>query len=68
LQAPWALVTIFGSISQIPATIAKLRTNTGMINAIYDFDDFGRFKPYLGAGVGLVQGEIDLAAQDFLWS
>ena len=56
----------FGSISQIPATIAKLRTNTGMINAIYDFDDFGRFKPYLGAGLGLVEGKIDLAAQDFL--
>jgi len=58
--------TDFGSISQIPATLAKLRTNTGMLNVIHDFDDLGKFKPYLGAGIGLAQGKIDLAAQDFL--
>ena len=61
-----SLWTDFGSISQIPATIAKLRTNTAMLNAIYDFDDFGRWEPYIGAGLGLVQGDIDLAAQDYL--
>jgi len=61
-----SLWTDFGSISQIPATIAKLRTNTGMINAIYDFDDFGRWEPYVGAGIGIVQAKADLAAQDFL--
>ena len=58
--------TDFGSISQLPGTIAKLRTNTGMINAIYDFEGFDRWAPYLGAGVGMVQGKIDLAAQDYL--
>jgi len=61
-----SLFTDFGSISQIPSTAAKLRTNTAMLNALYDFDDFGRWSPYVGAGVGLVQGKIDIAAQDFL--
>ncbi|MDA8708239.1 OmpA family protein [Hellea sp.] len=62
----FSLFTDLGSISQIPATSAKLRTNTAMINAIYDFDQFGKWEPYLGAGIGLVQGQLDLAAQDFL--
>ena len=61
-----SLWTDFGSISQIPGTIAKLRTNTAMVNAIYDFDEFGRWEPYVGAGVGLVQGKVSVAAQDFL--
>lgn len=60
------LWTDFGSISQIPSTGAKIRTNTGMINAIYDFDDFGRWEPYLGAGIGLVQAKANLIAQDYL--
>jgi len=60
------LFTDLGSISQIPGTIAKLRTNTAMVNAIYDFDEFGNWKPYVGAGLGLVESKIDLAAQDFL--
>ena len=58
--------TDFGSISQIPSSFAKLRTNTAMLNAIYDFDDFGRWAPYLGAGVGLVNAKANFAAQDFL--
>jgi len=61
-----SLWTDMGSISQIPATSAKLRTNTAMLNAIYDFDDLGRFKPYVGAGVGLVNARANLVAQDFL--
>ena len=61
-----SLWTDLGSISQIPATSGKLRTNTAMINAIYDFDNFGRWEPYVGAGVGLVQGKVNLVAQDFL--
>lgn len=60
------LWTDFGSISQIPSTSAKLRTNTAMLNAIYDFDDFGRWEPYVGAGIGLVEGKANLVAQDFL--
>ena len=61
-----ALWTDFGSISQVPSTSAKLRTNSVMLNAIYDFDDFGRWEPYVGAGVGFVQAQANLVAQDFL--
>ena len=67
-----SLFTDLGSISQIPSTFAKLRTNTGMINAIYDFDFDGvgglgeRFEPYVGAGVGIVDAKANLSAHDFL--
>ena len=60
------LWTDLGAISQIPSTSAKLRTNTAMLNAIYDFDDFGRWEPYVGAGIGFVQAKANLVAQDFL--
>jgi len=59
------LWTDLGSISQLPNTSAKLRTNTLMLNAIYDFDDFGSWEPYVGAGLGLVKAQADLAAHDF---
>lgn len=60
------LWTDFGSISQVPSTSAKLRTNTAMLNAIYDFDDFGKWAPYVGVGLGLVQAQADVVAHDFL--
>jgi OOP family OmpA-OmpF porin len=59
------LWTDFGSISQIPSSAAKLRTNTLMLNALYDFDGFGKWEPYVGAGLGLVQGKVNLTAHDF---
>ena len=55
----------FGSISQIDQSFAKLRTDALMVNAIYDFDDFGKFAPYVGAGVGIVRGDATVAAHDF---
>ncbi|MDA8708241.1 outer membrane beta-barrel protein, partial [Hellea sp.] len=67
-----SLFTDLGSISQIPSSSAKLRTNTGMINALYDFNFDGlgglgeRFEPYVGAGVGIVNAKANLVAQDFL--
>ena len=61
-----SLWTDFGTISQIPSSYAKLRTNTAMLNALYDFDDFGRWAPYVGAGIGIVQGKADLSSHDFL--
>ena len=61
-----SLWTDLGSISQIPSTSAKLRTSTLMLNALYDFDDFGRWEPYVGAGLGLVRAKADLDAHDFL--
>ena len=59
------LFTDFGAISEVPNSFAKLRTNSLMINALYDFDDFGRWEPYVGAGIGLVQGDASISAHDF---
>ena len=59
------LSTSFGSISQTPNSSAKLLTETLMINALYDFSDFGKLQPYVGAGVGLVRGKGEFAATDF---
>ncbi len=61
-----SLWTDFGSISGIPSTSAKLRTNSLMLNALYDFSDFGRWQPYVGAGLGLVQGRGRFEAHDYL--
>ena len=54
-----------GAISQLPNTSAKLQTRTAFINAIYDFSDFGRWEPYVGAGLGIVHGASTLTAHDF---
>ena len=59
------LLNDYGLVSQAPSSSAKLRTDAVMVNAIYDFDDFGKFAPYVGAGVGLVNGEATLQASDF---
>jgi len=55
----------YGAISQTPASFAKLRTDAVMLNAIYDFDDFGKWAPYIGAGVGIVRGDATFTAHDF---
>ena len=60
------LWTDLGSISQTPNSSAKLRTESIMVNGIYDFDDFGRWAPYVGAGVGLIKAKANLVAHDFL--
>ena len=54
-----------GAISQTPSSFAKLRTDALMLNAIYDFSDFGRWEPYIGAGIGLVQVDASVSAHDF---
>ena len=59
------LFTNLGAVSQYPSSSAKLETRTGFINAIYDFDDFGRWEPYIGAGVGVVRGNFTGTAHDF---
>ena len=55
----------FGAISQQPSSAAKLRTDALMINALYDFDDFGKFAPYIGAGVGIVRSDASVFSHDF---
>jgi opacity protein-like surface antigen len=60
-----SLNSSLGSISQTPGSKASLLTETVMLNALYDFDDFGNWQPYVGAGVGLVKGKANLSAHDF---
>jgi opacity protein-like surface antigen/outer membrane protein OmpA-like peptidoglycan-associated protein len=55
----------YGAITQTPASFAKLRTDALMLNAIYDFSDFDRWQPYIGAGLGIIRGDASLAAHDF---
>ena len=60
------LFTDLGAIAQQPDSFAKLRTDALMLNAIYDFSDFDRWSPYVGAGVGIVRGDATAVAHDFL--
>ena len=50
-----------GAIGDTPNTGADIRITAGMMNVLYDFNDFNDFKPYIGAGVGIGIG--DLSAQ-----
>ena len=52
-------------IQQLPSTSSDFRTYSAMLNAIYDFDDFGRWEPYIGAGIGFVRGTLSAQAHDF---
>ncbi len=54
-----------GAISQASNTSSDLRLTTGMLNAIYDFQDFGAWKPYLGAGVGLATANLSAQSHAF---
>ena len=56
----------FDTISGNPASDAKLRTNVGMLNVLYDFEGFNRFKPYVGAGVGIADGKVRAFAHDLI--
>ncbi|MBC6411705.1 MAG: OmpA family protein, partial [Hyphomonadaceae bacterium] len=53
-----------GAASDGSATYAGMRTNTLMVNGLYDFDDFDDWAPYIGAGLGIVQGDPSAVAQD----
>lgn len=68
LEADYAsLFTDLGQIGQVESSFAKLNTDTAMVNAIYDFDfdAFDNFKPYVGAGIGLVRGQLSAQAHSF---
>jgi opacity protein-like surface antigen/outer membrane protein OmpA-like peptidoglycan-associated protein len=60
-----SLWTDLGKIDSLPQSSAKLRTNSLMLNAIYDFDDFGRWEPYVGAGIGIIESNLSAVASDF---
>lgn len=61
-----SLHTSLGQISQLPGSDAGIRTNTATLNAFYDFTDFGKFQPYVGAGIGFARAQLDATAHDFL--
>lgn len=60
-----SLYNDLGAIGEQIQSSAKLRTTSYMLNALYDFDDFGRWEPYVGAGVGFTEGKANLTANDF---
>ncbi len=60
-----SLWTDLGKIGNENSSFAKLRTNNLMLNAIYDLDDFGSWSPYIGAGAGIVRGEVTGVAHNF---
>ena len=60
-----SLWTDLGKIDSLPQSYAKLRTNSLMVNAIYDFNSTGSLQPYVGAGLGIVQGDVSAVASDF---
>lgn len=47
-------------------TFSKFRGTGLLLNAIYDFDDFGGWAPYVGAGIGLMEGALSAEAHDRL--
>ena len=65
------LETSLGSISQTPSSKGSLRTDSLMLNALYDFDAldfFGeseKLEPYVGAGIGIVDSKGRFSAHDF---
>lgn len=61
-----SLYNELGTIGGQPSSAAKLQAKSLMLNVLYDFSDFGRWEPYVGAGVGLTKGDVSLAASDFL--
>ena len=51
-----------GAISQAGNTSSDMRVTTGMLNAIYDFSDFGNWEPYIGAGIGIARASLSAQA------
>ncbi|MEP6341726.1 MAG: OmpA family protein [Maricaulaceae bacterium] len=61
-----SLFTDLGAISQGSGTTSSLRTNSVMINALYDFEEFGAWRPYVGAGLGFAESSATISAHDFV--
>jgi len=63
-----SLWTDMGQVSQVPNTFSKLRTNALMANALYDFDEFGNWEPYVGAGFGKIRNTASVEANGLFGS
>lgn len=63
-----SLWTDMAKVSQAPNTFSKLRTNALMVNALYDFDEFGNWEPYVGAGLGKIRATSNAQAHGFFGS
>ncbi|GHB01587.1 hypothetical protein GCM10009069_25600 [Algimonas arctica] len=61
-----SLYNELGTVGGQPQSNAKIQASSLMLNAIYDFSDFGRWEPYVGAGLGITSGDISMSASDFL--
>ena len=62
----FSLFTDLGAVGQADASFAKVRTEALFLNALYDFDDFGAWQPFVGAGVGFVSNTANVSAHDFV--
>ena len=51
-----------GAIDQAGNTSSDMRITSGMLNAIYDFSDFGSWQPYVGAGIGIARASLSAQA------
>ena len=54
-----------GQISQAANTTADMRISSVMMNAIYDFQDFGAWTPYVGAGFGMAKAGLSAQSHGF---
>jgi len=53
-----------GDLGVNEGTKASARMTTGMVNAIYDFEDYGRFRPFIGAGLGVIDTDLSVIAHN----
>ncbi len=51
-----------GAINPAHNTTSDMRMTNFMLNALYDFSDFGRWAPYVGAGIGMNNTKLRAAA------
>ncbi len=53
-----------GALNPAHGSTADIRMNNFMLDAIYDFSDFGDWTPFVGAGIGLNNSKLRAAAHN----
>ncbi len=48
-----------GAIGGNINSAADMRISSAMVNALYDFSDFGAWRPYVGAGIGIARANLN---------